>query len=76
MALTLVKRVRAAGIQIEAVLADGAYGVTAALRTAAVIAAQPPRRWRRVSWRNGAQATRDRYWNGLQQGRNMLPLRI
>lgn len=102
---------RAAGFQIEAVLADGGYGVTAAWRTAldrmhlgyvvgtasdatvflgtppvrpprrtgrpghpehhpqlraspriwrtaTLIAAQPPRAWRRVAWRNGAQATR------------------
>jgi SRSO17 transposase len=34
LALTLVRRVRAAGIQIEAVLADGGYGSTAGLRTA------------------------------------------
>lgn len=34
LALTLVRRVRAAGIQIEAVVADGGYGTTAALRTA------------------------------------------
>lgn len=106
LALTLVERVCAAGLQIDAVLADGGYGCTAALRlafdrlalpyvvgtacdatvflgtprvraprrtgrpghpetqwqlaqgtrvwtTAALIAAQPRRRWRRVSWRNG-----------------------
>ena len=34
LALTLVRRVRAAGVQIDAVLADGGYGTTAALRTA------------------------------------------
>jgi SRSO17 transposase len=108
LALTLVARVRAAGVQIDAVLADGGYGCTAALRTAldawhlpymlgtardatvfvgcppmraprrtgrpghperrpqlvrappawttaALIAAQPPGRWRRITWRNGTQ---------------------
>jgi SRSO17 transposase len=108
LAPTLVERVCAAGIQIEAALADGGYGCTAALRwaldqrgvayvvgiacdatvflgtplvrpprrthqpghpethpqlvqdtriwsTAALIAAQPRRAWRRVSWRNGTQ---------------------
>ena len=34
LAVTLVERVRAAGLQIDAVLADGAYGCTAALRAA------------------------------------------
>jgi len=108
LALTLVERVRAAGLHIDAVLADGGYGCTAALRTAldamalpymlgtardatvflgcppvraprrtgrpghpeihpqlargtqawttaALIAAQPARQWRRVAWRNGLQ---------------------
>jgi SRSO17 transposase len=108
LALTLVARVRAAGIEIAVVVADGGYGCTAALRTAldrwalpymlgtacdatvflgrplvrapqrtgrpghpetrpqvargtrvwttaALIAAQPRRLWRRVSWANGAQ---------------------
>jgi SRSO17 transposase len=34
LALTLVRRVRAAGLQIDAVVADGGYGTTAAFRTA------------------------------------------
>jgi SRSO17 transposase len=108
LAVTLVERACAAGLQITAVVADGGYGCTAALRTAldrlrlpyvvgtacdatvflgtpqvrdprrtgrpghpetqrqlatgtrrwttaALIAAQPRRHWRRLSWRNGPQ---------------------
>ena len=64
LALRIVRRVRAAGVTVEAVVADAGYGNMAALRTALdrlrlpyvaeLVAALPPSAWRRVTWRNGS----------------------